>query len=329
MDKYGCRPLLGFIGFKVSSVTQDPTTGNLGYMKGTIVKTLVKGTPGVAFPEVNSPPNPNVGGGNVTLDAALANLSPAVVVLGNNVTASTTGLNYGTAANADAQPTGGFTTTATQHAGPITLESAAASGITDAQSTNQALPSWMVGQPIALIPVTGSSSEEGTFWNAVGGRAGVGYTNFQITPGQASTVTIIFTDEMNLDGAPADPYGNPPSSSTQPAMNLQNNTPDPAYAPGVDFWTGPVGGTLTQSTTILPSVQQIIPLAASQVTGFGGLPDNYNYEIIATIPPIPASMFNPSGGPWLRIYAHDMDRTNDVGIQIFNLQPTGGNCPVN
>lgn len=71
------RPLLGFIGFHVTSMGTT-SNGALEYIQGTIVKALVKGTPGIVNPVINVAS----ASFNSTLDAALDNLSPGMIQLG-------------------------------------------------------------------------------------------------------------------------------------------------------------------------------------------------------------------------------------------------------
>jgi len=92
------HPLLGFVGFKITNAVYgaDPTTGatELQYIQGTIVKTLVKGIPGIANPTVlpaaaTVPKNNPAGAAtqlqyNNAMDLALQDLSPGIVMLGVN-----------------------------------------------------------------------------------------------------------------------------------------------------------------------------------------------------------------------------------------------------
>ena len=72
------RPLLGFCAVKVSSVVWDSGNNCLKSFTGTLVKALVKGTPGVINPLVN----PTSTAANNQDVMALDNLSPGMVQLG-------------------------------------------------------------------------------------------------------------------------------------------------------------------------------------------------------------------------------------------------------
>jgi Flp pilus assembly protein TadG len=71
------RPLVGFVGFKVTEV--GTANGALQYIKGTITKALVKGEPGIVNPVVSLDPNTND-----DLDKALNRLSPGIIQLADS-----------------------------------------------------------------------------------------------------------------------------------------------------------------------------------------------------------------------------------------------------
>jgi len=340
MDLQGCRPLIGFVGFKITGSSPGPD--GLGTITGTIVKSLVKGTPGVAFPQINNPPNKTViTGDNTTLASSLANLSPAVVLLGNNVTGTSNGLNSGSPGNQQTFSSGGgFSQTAEQNAGPLVVETAATGGFTQSNLQNQPLPSWMEGTAITQAQVDGVnvSGSEGTFFNAVpeyvngqlqSTRQAVGYTNYMIQQNLGNqTVTVVFVDEVNMDGAPVNPNT---GSQAVPAYNISTGQPDSTYSPLATLWTGTNASNLTQ-LPVNPTITQLSPLSNSQLVAMGGAPDtqngvgspSYNYQITVTLPAL--------SGPlplYLQVAAHDTDKSNDFGIQIFNLYFGNSQCPVN
>jgi hypothetical protein len=340
IDHAGCRPLIGFVGFKITSSTTD--ANGLSTITGTIVKTLVKGTPGVAFPAVNNPVNTNISGENATLDAALANLSPAVVLLGNNVTGSSNGLNSGAPGNTQTFSSGGgFSQTAEQNGGPLVVQPMAGNGFVQSNLQNIPLPSWMEGTAITQAQVDGVnvSGSEGTFFNAVpeyvngqlqSTRQAVGFTNYMIQENQANqTVTVVFVDEVNLDGAPANPNT---QSNPVPAYNISTGQPDSTYGPEATLWTGTSAGNL-QQLPVNPSITTVVPISNATLLAEGGQPDtqngvgspSYNYQITVKLPPLNSSQLPL----YLQVAAHDTDRSNDFGIQIFNLQFGASQCPVN
>jgi len=340
MDHVGCRPLVGFVGFKIIGVTTD--ADGLSTVTGTIVKTLVKGTPGVPFPQVNVTNNANISGGNATLDAALANLSPAVVLLGNNVTANSTGLNSGNPGSSQTFASGGgYSQTAEQNGGPIMNEAAAGNGFVQSNLQNIPLPQWMEGTAITQASVDGVnvSGSEGTFFNAVpeyvngqlqSTRQAVGFTNFMIQENTANqTVTVVFVDEVNLDGAVQNPYTQ--SNPINP-YNINTGQPDSSYGPQATLWSGTNAASL-QQLPLNPSITTVVPISNAELIAEGGHPDtqngvgspSYNYQITVKLPPLNASQLPL----YLQVAAHDTDRSNDFGIQIFNLQFGASQCPVN
>lgn len=78
------RPLLGFCAVKVTKAVWDGSNNCLKGFQGYLVKALVKGTPGLVDPMVDPTTNSiNGAARNATDMAALANLSPGMVQLGN------------------------------------------------------------------------------------------------------------------------------------------------------------------------------------------------------------------------------------------------------
>lgn len=76
------RPLIGFCAVKVTKTLWDSSNNCLQGFKGYLVKALVKGTPGLVDPYVNPTKN-GAADRNAALMAALANLSPGMVQLGD------------------------------------------------------------------------------------------------------------------------------------------------------------------------------------------------------------------------------------------------------
>ena len=76
------RPLLGFVAIKVNKVVWDSSNNCLRGFKGHLVKALIKGTPGLVDPMVD-PTTKNGVAKNAAIMAALANLSPGMIHLGN------------------------------------------------------------------------------------------------------------------------------------------------------------------------------------------------------------------------------------------------------
>lgn len=77
------RPLLGFCAIHVTKAVWDAQNNCLLGFQGYLVKGLVKGTPGIVDPMVNPNKDDNGNSFNAADMAALANLSPGMVQLGN------------------------------------------------------------------------------------------------------------------------------------------------------------------------------------------------------------------------------------------------------
>jgi hypothetical protein len=329
------HPLLGFIGFQITSAVYgpDPTTGQqeLQYIKGTIVKTLVKGTPGVANPTVLPAaavlPKNTIGAANITqlnnaMDLALQDLSPGIVMLG------VTNLNVGPAN----QPAGA-TGTGPSAAIPIVNTDSyywtgTQTGITAYEGEGAGVPlngtnvaqylgssytttfggytiNYTQGQNAAAFPTNPPTGQPRLEPN-LGGITGTGivYSTAQALPNTPITITMYFTDETGLykiAGISAWTKDGLTELGTAASQGITYSV-IPA-SPSLGYTgSGPGHGTIPGTWT-LP-------------TGFGI--DTYISQVTINVPAL-------STPEVLQIDSIDADRSGDTGITLIDIQFP--NCP--
>jgi len=317
------HPLLGFIGFKITKAVYgpDPSTGQseLQYIEGTVVKTLVKGTPGIANPQSfpvgqTVPKNPQgavtVAAWNSVLDLALQNLSPGLVMLGAtnlNVSpaqqpAGSTGVGPAgliPAANTDTY----FATT--DKTGTTAYEDVSKSPLAGTQVATTLGSSYTTDIGSPPTPETYTAGENLASVPRVepnlGGIAGSGvvYATAQVLPNTPATITMYFTDETGLNK-----IGGVTEWTSNGVTNLGTNgitynvTP-PSPSPGVTAPPVPVGWNLPP--------------------GFGL--DGYLSQVVINVP---ASAL--SSPVVLQVDSADDDRVGDTGMTLIQLNFP--NCPL-
>jgi len=312
------HPLLGFIGFKITNAVYgaDGTTGatELQYIQGTIVKTLVKGIPGVANPTIlpssatvpqNSLGATTVSQYNNAMDLALQNLSPGLVMLG------VTNLNVGPSS----QPAG---STGVGPSGPIPVANTSGYYSTGPKVGTTAYEdvskSRLAGLPVATTQGSSYSTDIGgtsltytagtqisTYPGTTGKprvepnlggitpSSGVVYATATALPNTPMTITMYFTDEtgLSLIGGISEwtQSGMTNLGSSGITYTVNPAPPNPGYTSAQTGWTLPAGFTI----------------------------DTYISQVTINVPALTSPVV-------LQVDSVDSDRSGDTGLTLIDVQ---------